>query len=81
MFIKELLYVITDNEEIVGHVIHSKALVKGESDKEVLCMGPFSIIPEYQKRGFGEKLLKYPLSKALELGYGHCHLWKPTILQ
>lgn len=68
-FIKELAYIITVDDVIVGNVMYTNAKVVGDIDHEVLTMGPISITPEYQKQGLGEKLLRYSLDKAKELGY------------
>ncbi|ORX87706.1 acyl-CoA N-acyltransferase [Anaeromyces robustus] len=40
-----------------------------EEEKEVLIFGPVSVLPEYQKQGYGEKLIRYSMKKAKELGY------------
>lgn len=70
-FVKELSYVACDNDKIVGSIIYSKAKIVNEDslDHEVLCMGPLSVLPQYQKRGIGSKLLEETLQKARELGY------------
>lgn len=56
---------------IVGHIICSEAVVK-TSDKTlpVLNFGPISVLPEYQRKGIGAKLIKAMIDKAKTLGYG-----------
>ena len=70
-FVKELSYVACDNKKVVGNIIYSKARVVNEDsvEYEVLCMGPLSVLPAYQKRGIGSQLLQKSLDKARELGY------------
>lgn len=59
------------NEEVVGHIICSKAEVRTEAGvKPVLNMGPISVLPEYQRRGVGKALIYAMIEKATKLGYG-----------
>ena len=58
-------------EELVGHIICSKAEVRTENGKiPVLNMGPISVLPEYQRRGVGKALIYAMIEKAKKLGYG-----------
>ena len=60
-----------ETEEIVGHIICSKAEVRTEKATiPVLNMGPISVLPEYQRRGVGKTLIYAMIAKAKELGYG-----------
>jgi len=69
-FIPELDYVACDGAKIVGNIVYSKAVVKNDaSEKTVLCMGPLSVLPEYQNRGVGSMLMAATIEKAKELGY------------
>lgn len=70
-FVKELSYVACDNNKIVGNIIYSRARVVNEDnlEYEVLCMGPLSVLPAYQRRGIGSQLLQETLDKARKLGY------------
>lgn len=59
------------NEEIVGHIICSKAEVRSEAGvTPVLNMGPISVLPEYQRKGVGKALIYAMIEKAKKLGYG-----------
>ena len=53
-------------------MIFSKAelIADDGSTIPVLTFGPISIGPEYKRKGYGLKLLRYALGKAKELGYG-----------
>ena len=57
--------------KIVGNIIYSRARVVNEDnlEYEVLCMGPLSVLPAYQRRGIGSQLLQETLDKARKLGY------------
>ena len=60
-----------ETEELVGHIICSKAEVRTESGTlPVLDMGPISVLPEYQRQGVGKALIYAMIDKAKELGYG-----------
>ena len=60
-----------ETEEIVGHIICSKAEVRTETGvTSVLNMGPISVLPEYQRKGVGKALIYAMIEKAKELGYG-----------
>lgn len=70
-YIPELDIVAIANGEIVGHVITTKAMViDGKNNEhEVLCAGPFSVLPELQNNGIGTKLFEYMISEARNIGY------------
>ena len=70
-FVRELNFVAFDDERIVGNVVCSKAEVINDAEQkyEVLCMGPLSVLPEYQGKGIGSLLIKTTINKAQELGY------------
>lgn len=70
-FIPELDLVVEWNGQIVGNIMYTKSKLIGEAGKEkrTLTFGPVSILPEFQRRGIGKRLLEYSFEKALELGY------------
>ena len=69
--ILELSLVATVNDEIVGHVICSKAEVRQDGNSlPVLNLGPISVHPEYQRLGVGKALINELIIKAKDLGYG-----------
>lgn len=60
-----------ETEELVGHIICSKAEVRTENGVvTVLNMGPISVLPEYQRRGIGKALILAVIENAKKLGYG-----------
>lgn len=70
-FVKELDYIIEENETIIGNIVYALANLKSQENEEekILIFGPVSIIPKYQNKGYGRKLIEYTLAKAKDLGY------------
>lgn len=70
-FIPQLDFVIEENEQIIGNIMYvkSKLIASDGETKEILMFGPISILPEFQRKGYGKKLINYSFEKALELGY------------
>jgi putative acetyltransferase len=68
-FIPELDYVIEKDKKIIGNIMYTKAkLVSGNGrEKPILTFGPVSILPEYQRKGFGKKLIEHSFIRAKEL--------------
>lgn len=54
-FIPDLSLVAEIDNNIVGHVMFTKAKIKNTT---VLALAPLSVLPEYQKRGIGLALIK-----------------------
>ncbi|WP_066714808.1 GNAT family N-acetyltransferase [Clostridium sp. Marseille-P299] len=70
--IRELNFVATLNEKIVGHVIYSNSYIMSDNGKriETLNVGPLSVLPDFQNQGVGSKLMQFSIERATELGYG-----------
>ena len=70
-FIPELDYVIEKDGKIIGSVMYTKGVLKDENGEEikVISFGPLCVHPDYQRMGYGKKLLHYTFEKAMELGY------------
>lgn len=70
-FVRELDFVIELDGKVIGNIMYTKAKLVDESgeEKEILTFGPVSILPEYQRRGFGKQLMEYSFNKAEALGY------------
>ncbi|MFF0829793.1 GNAT family N-acetyltransferase [Brevibacillus sp. NPDC003359] len=71
-FIPALSLVAMDeeNQEIVGHILLSKINIRNDSQSvESLALAPVSVLPDYQSKGIGKKLILEALQKAKELGY------------
>ena len=70
-FIPELDFVIELDGQIVGNIMYTKAKLTDEAgaEKEILTFGPVSILPKYQRKGYGKMLIEHSLKRAAELGY------------
>lgn len=69
-FIPELCLVAEINDEIVGHIMFTKLLIKeGENRHESLALAPVSVLPEYQNKGIGSKLILQGLKTSKEMGF------------
>lgn len=80
-FIKDLAYVIEENDEIIGHINYSNGRlnlyrknrygvdikVREESGKATV-LGPIAIDSKYQSNGYGSKLIRHTLNLAEEMG-------------
>lgn len=70
-FISELDLVAELDGQVIGNIMYTKARLtdeKGE-EKEILTFGPISILPEYQRMGYGKRLMEESFARAIELGY------------
>jgi putative acetyltransferase len=70
-FIPELDFVIEVDGKIVGNIMYTKAKLTDEAgaEKEIVTFGPVSILPKYQRKGYGKMLIEHSLKRAAELGY------------
>ncbi|WP_288788800.1 N-acetyltransferase [uncultured Elizabethkingia sp.] len=71
-FIPELSIVAEINQKIAGHILLTKIKVVNKENKEFdsLALAPVSVLPEYQGKGLGGKLIETAHKKAKELGFG-----------
>ncbi|WP_455644888.1 GNAT family N-acetyltransferase [Methanosphaera sp.] len=69
-FVEELDYLIEEDDKILAHIMYAEGTLETDGKNEKLLMfGPLSVHPDYQKRGYGSKLLEYTLNVAQKLGY------------
>ena len=70
-FIPELDFVIEVDGQIVGNIMYTKSKLtdEGGTEKEIVTFGPVSILPKYQRKGYGKMLIEHSLKRAAELGY------------
>ena len=71
-FVPELDFVMEKDNQLIGHVMFVRATIETEDGRTIPIMtfGPISILPEYQRKGYGKALLDYSLEKAKEMGVG-----------
>ena len=69
-FIPQLDFVMETDGKIIGHVMFSKAHINldGGGTLPSWTFGPISIHPDYKRKGFGLRLLRYALDEAKKLG-------------
>lgn len=70
-FIPELDLVLELDDRIIGNIMYTKARLTDEAgeEKEILTFGPVCVMPEYQRQGYGKKLMDHSFEKAAALGY------------
>ena len=70
-YLPELDFVLEEDGKVIGHILYVKAKLKASdgTEKEILSFGPFTIHPDYQRKGYGRKLLAHSFDAAVSLGY------------
>ena len=70
-FLPELDLVIEVDDQVIGNIMYTKSKLIDESgeEKDILTFGPVCILPEYQRKGYGKKLMEYSFEQAAALGY------------
>ncbi|MCQ2914829.1 MAG: N-acetyltransferase [Alphaproteobacteria bacterium] len=76
-YIPELDFVLEEDGKIIGHILYVKAKLvsKDGIQKDILSFGPFTIHPDYQRKGYGRKLLNHSLNIAKKMGYDTVVIW------
>ena len=67
-FLPEMSLVAEIDGKIVGHILFTKVDIGGSVQ---LALAPLSVLPEYQRRGFGSALMGEGHRRARELGSGY----------
>ena len=64
-FIPELDLVLTLNGKIIANIMYTRAKLMDETgaEKEIVTFGPLSVLPKYQRRGYGKKPRKWALKR------------------
>jgi predicted N-acetyltransferase YhbS len=69
-FVEELSIVAKLNNKIIGHILFTKLNIKdGEKLYETIELAPVSVLPEYQRKGIGSKLINEGIERAKKLGF------------
>ncbi len=70
-FVQELAFVLERNHEIVGNIMYTRSRLVSETgeEKQILTFGPISILPGYQRRGYGKALIEHSFDIARSMGY------------
>lgn len=69
-FVPGLSLVAVAEESIIGHILFSKITIE-QADRqfEVINLAPLSVLPAWQRKGVGKKLVKTGMRKVKSLGY------------
>ena len=70
--IRELSLVAEIDGQLVGHIICSNARIETKYGRSVhvLDFGPISVLPQFQRKGVGNALIKSMILKSNRMGYG-----------
>ena len=70
-FVPELDLVIEADDQVIGNIMYTKTKLIDESgeEKDILTFGPVCILPQYQRKGYGKKIMEYSFEQAAALGY------------
>lgn len=70
-FVPQLNVVALDGDKIVGNVMYLKGLIRADDGREVevLSLGPISVLPEYQGKGIGGRLIEHTRALARDMGH------------
>jgi len=69
-FVRDLDFVALCGDVIVGSIVYAEAkVIDDETEHTVLTFGPISVLPEYQKKGIGRRLIEHTTQLAKEKGY------------
>ncbi len=67
-FVRDRDFVIEVDGRLIGNIMYTKSkLVSYEAGLDILTFEPFSILPEFQKKGYGSKLLQYSFEKVKQV--------------
>lgn len=70
-FIPELDLIAELDGRVIGNIMYTKSALVDENgaEKDIITFGPVSITPEFQRMGYGKRLIEYSLEKAAEMGH------------
>ncbi len=70
-FVKELDFVAIHNNRVVGNIMFSRAKIIDEqkNEYEVLTLAPVSVLPEFQRKGIGSKLILHGIAQAKKMNF------------
>ena len=69
-FIPNLDYIIEEDGKIIAQICYSNCSICGDNKKlsDAVTLGPLSVHPDYQRKGYATKLVEYTLELAKNMG-------------
>ncbi|MDR2796889.1 MAG: N-acetyltransferase [Treponema sp.] len=69
-FVNKLDFVAIYNNKIIGNIVYVETkVIDNNMEHTVLTFGPLSVLPEYQNKGIGSKLINHTINLSQEMGY------------
>lgn len=69
-FIPELSIVASVDDKVVGHILFTEIFIKnGAKEIPTLALAPMAVTPQYQRKGIGQRLVRYGFEEAQKLGF------------
>lgn len=70
-FIHDMDFVAELSGKVVGNIMYTKSYLVDEDNKktETLTFGPLCVLPQYQRKGIGNTLIKHTVNIARKKGY------------
>ena len=69
-FIEDLSLVAEADNKVVGHILFYPVAIVGSGHRhETLCLGPMALLPEWQRKGIGRRLVEEGLLRAKTTGH------------
>lgn len=71
VFLPNLSIVAALKSKVLGHILFSRIKIVSDRKKvyEALSLAPMAVLPAYQKRGIGSRLIEIDLVQAIEEGF------------
>ena len=69
-FVRDLDFVAIVDEKITGNIVYVETKITGAGKEHtVFTFGPVSVLPEYQNKGIGAKLINHTIKLSKSMGY------------
>ena len=67
-YLPNLEFVALQDQNVVGHILYSKVRI-GNIDCQAVALAPMSVLPSFQNRGIGSKLIEQSLTAVESEGF------------
>ena len=70
-YIPQLAFVLELEGRIIGSIHYTRTALIDQTggEKPVLTFGPVSILPQFQRKGYGKRLMEHTFARAAAMGY------------